>query len=249
MIHVSIDNSFEAWRHAARKLLQERVLPESAIWSGTDQHHLFTTAGDTPLYETIRVPAAFVSVAKLAACFDDPARWGLLYRLLFRLVFENKNLLSIESDADVRRVYSMAKAVRRDIHKFHAFVRFRRVECDGEEIYVAWHEPHHFTVEEASPFFMRRFGSMNFSILTPKGCAHWDRDRLTFSAPAERSHAASVDTTEEFWLLYYRSIFNPFRLKVRTMKRELPVRHWPTLPEARLIPALIRQTGFESPEA
>jgi DNA polymerase len=44
---------------------------------------------------------------------------------------------------------------------------------------------------------------------------------------------------EDLWRLYYKSIFNPFRLNVKTMKRELPVRHWPTLPEAELIPGLI----------
>ena len=84
---------------------------------------------------------------------------------------------------------------------------------------------------------------MRFSILTPKGCAHWDKEILTFSAPARRSTAPSEDRTEEFWLTYYRSIFNPFRLKVNAMKKELPVRHWPTLPEAVLIPELIRQAG------
>jgi DNA polymerase len=134
----------------------------------------------------------------------------------------------------------MAKAVRRDIHKFHAFVRFRRSEFDDKEIFIAWHEPRHFTVELAAPFFARRFGAMYFSILTPKGCAHWDLDRLTFSPAVDRSFAPAQDEAEDFWLLYYRSIFNPFRLKTNAMKRELPVRHWPTLPEAVLIPELIR---------
>jgi DNA polymerase len=160
---------------------------------------------------------------------------------LFRLENENRNLLAIESDADVSSAIRMEKAVNRDFHKFHAFVRFRKVEVDSDEIYVAWHEPHHLTVERAVPFFVRRFGTMKFSILTPKGCAHWDREQLTFSDPASRSMAPDKDETEDFWLLYYRSIFNPFRLKVNAMKKELPVRHWPTLPEAELIPGLIRE--------
>ena len=62
---------------------------------------------------------------------------------------------------------------------------------------------------------------------------------------ATRDLAPTGDETEEFWLLYYRSIFNPFRLKVNAMKKELPVRHWRTLPEAALIPELIRCT-YES---
>jgi DNA polymerase len=40
---------------------------------------------------------------------------------------------------------------------------------------------------------------------------------------------------------YYASVFNPARVKVRAMKKELPVRHWRTLPEAELIEALLRE--------
>jgi uracil-DNA glycosylase len=243
MQHVFIDGSFEDWRGAARVLLAGAVEPDNISWSAAmQQRHLFKARRNFGAVRNVNVPATFIDLAKTASCFDDPTRWSLLYRVVFRIVFENRHLLSVESDADVRRLNLMAKAVRRDVHKFHAFVRFRRAEFDGTEIFVAWHEPHHFTVELAAPFFARRFGSMNFSILTPKGCAHWDREELTFSEPAERASAPSSDETEDFWLLYYRSIFNPFRLKVNTMKRELPVRHWSTLPEAALIPELIRET-------
>jgi DNA polymerase len=64
---------------------------------------------------------------------------------------------------------------------------------------------------------------------------------LIFSEAVDKSFAPAVDEMEEFWLLYYRSIFNPFRLKVNAMKREFPLKHWPTLPEAVLIPELIRE--------
>lgn len=179
-------------------------------------------------------------IAEAVACFDDFCKWSLLYRLLFRLVYENRNLLAIESDDDVRRALLMEKAVARDVHKFHAFVRFRRVGVDGKEVFAAWHEPHHFTVERAAPFFVRRFGAMLFSILTPKGCAHWDLENLAFSEAVSPACAPDRDDTEDFWLAYYKSIFNPFRLKIKAMKKELPVRHWRTLPEAVLIPELIR---------
>ena len=244
MIPLAFDHTFEGWRSATRSAIQGGVQPDDIIWTSVEQATLsFDAPGGGESKSVPNVPKAFLDLAKLAACFDDAGRWGLMYRILFRLAYENRNLLAIESDPDIRRLHLMAKAVRRDIHKFHAFVRFRRVECELKEIFVAWHEPHHFTVELAAPFFARRFGVMNFSILTPKGCAHWDTNELIFSEAADRSHAPATDETEEFWLLYYRSIFNPFRLKVRTMKRELPVRHWSTLPEAVLIPELIRNVG------
>ncbi|MEP6705535.1 MAG: TIGR03915 family putative DNA repair protein, partial [Acidobacteriota bacterium] len=221
MIEVFFDNTFSGWREAARRLITSAVVPADVVWASGEQVSLFECDDHTqPVNETPRVPAAFFDLGVLVACFDDPARWDLLYRLLYRLVSQNRNLLSIESDPDVRRLQLMAKAVRRDIHKFHAFVRFRQAECEDREIFIAWHEPHHFTVELATPFFARRFGSMNFSILTPKGCAHWNREELTFSDPVDKTCGPSSDEVEDFWLLYYRSIFNPFRLKTNAMKKE-----------------------------
>lgn len=246
MIQIAVENSFATWRGAARQLLTARVKPDDVFWLAEGQAGLFDVKEVGPgAPASFHVPRKFLKIAEAAACYDDGERWPLLYRVLFRIVFENRELLQIESDPDVRSLRSMEKAVRRDVHKFHAFVRFRQIDCEGKEIFVAWHEPQHFTVERATPFFARRFGTMNFSILTPKGCAHWDREKLTFSLAATRDLAPAGDETEEFWLLYYRSIFNPFRLKVNAMKKELPVRHWRTLPEAVLIPELIRST-YES---
>jgi probable DNA metabolism protein len=242
MISASIENNFASWRTAARKLLQRNILPDEILWTSGEQNFLFENDQSESFNDNqkiYKVSADFLSLAEAAACFDDAEKWSLLYRLLYRLIHENKNLLCIESDEDVRQARLMEKAVGRDVHKFHAFVRFRRVETEVGEIFVAWHVPAHFTVERATPFFARRFGAMRFSILTPKGCAHWDLENLSFSAGVSREFAPQFDETEEFWLAYYQAIFNPFRLKIKAMKAELPVRHWRTLPEAVLIPKMI----------
>lgn len=241
MYQAAVENSFESWRKAAREFLHAHVDPEEIIWTGQTNTGLFDAAIPESSNSAVKIPREFFEVANAAACFDSDERWALLYRLLFRLAYQNKNLLEIESDPDVRQVKLMAKAVKRDVHKFHAFVRFRKVEIEDKEIFVAWHEPHHFTVKASAPFFKRRFGSMLFSLLTPRGSAHWDLQELKFSDGVTRDAAPKDDETEDFWLTYYRSIFNPFRLKVNAMKKEFPVRHWRTLPEAVLIPELIRE--------
>lgn len=243
MITAAVKNDFENWRQTARRLVMAGVRPNDVVWSNETQAALFDKVVEPSVLKDLKVPAEFLKLAASAACVDDAEKWPLLYRILYRLAYENRNLLEIESDADVRAARLMEKAIRRDVHKFHAFVRFRRLECDDKEIFVAWHEPQHFTVERAAPFFQRRFGTMNFSILTPKGCAHWDKKDLTFSPAVEKHMAPVADEMEDFWLLYYRSIFNPFRLKIKAMKKELPVRHWPTLPEAVLIPELIKNAS------
>ncbi|MEO5858695.1 MAG: TIGR03915 family putative DNA repair protein [Pyrinomonadaceae bacterium] len=246
MINVSIQNNFQSWRVAARRFLSGGIPPDQICWSNEEQGSLFSQAAPSPSVTALSVPAEFIKLATAVACFDNADKWPLLYRILYRLKSETRHLLEIESDADVRAARTMEKSVNRDVHKFHAFVRFRRVDLAGEELFVAWHEPQHFTVERSTPFFARRFGSMKFSILTPKGSAHWDLSKLTFSAAATREMAPGADETEDFWRLYYRSIFNPFRLNVKAMKKELPVRHWPTLPEAPLIAELIREGQAKS---
>jgi probable DNA metabolism protein len=251
MFHVSIENrDFAAWRAAARRFLQANVAPEAILWTNSGQSGLF--AGNIPTVESkkiYKVPADFLRLAKIVACADAAEKWDLLYRLLFRLAKENRNLLEIESDADVRAALLYEKAIRRDVHKFHAFVRFRQIADEtGAEKFVAWHEPAHFTVEIAAPFFVRRFGSMRFAILTPKGCADWDLKNLTFAPGVSAELAPVADETEIFWKTYYRSIFNPTRLKVKAMKAEMPIRFWRNLPEAALIPDLIREAEIRTRE-
>jgi DNA polymerase len=43
------------------------------------------------------------------------------------------------------------------------------------------------------------------------------------------------------WLSYYGAVFNPARVKRKAMRAELPLRHWPTLPETKIIERLIDQ--------
>jgi DNA polymerase len=137
----------------------------------------------------------------------------------------------------------MAKSVTRDLHKMHAFVRFRKhIAEHGQEHYFAWHRPDHRIVRAAAPFFVERFGPMRWSILTPDESAHWDTKELTFSAGV-LSNPIGSDALEDIWKTYYANTFNPARLSVRAMKKELPVRHWKTLPESELIPSLIKESG------
>lgn len=242
MIHVCVENTFASWRSAARCLLHDGVPPEEVLWCPPDRKTLFTALAEKPSDKAaVCVPAEFVKIAEAVACFDDDEKWTLLYRLLFRLALEGRSLLEVESDPDVLRARLMEKAVNKDVHKFHAFVRFRQADANGDELFLAWHEPLHFTVERAAPFFARRFGGMRFSIFTPKGCVHWDLKHLSFS-PGVISIAQVDDEAEKFWLTYYKAIYNPFRLKLGAMTKEMPKRHWRTLPEAALVHEMLRKT-------
>jgi uracil-DNA glycosylase len=143
----------------------------------------------------------------------------------------------------VSLVTAMARAVRRDEHKMQAFVRFREVGREPKSHYVAWFEPEHHIVELAAPFFARRFADMPWSILTPELSAHWDGHALSFTEGVSKTEAPTEDRLEETWRRYYASIFNPARLKVKAMEKEMPKKYWRNLPEAALIKPLIEGAG------
>ena len=134
----------------------------------------------------------------------------------------------------------MDKAVHRDRHKMTAFVRFRRTTDEFGDHYIAFHRPDHFIVKLTAPFFKDRFASMRWTILTPDDSVTWDGHQLCFSPGVPASAAPAADELEDLWRTYYANIFNPARIKLNAMRKEMPVRHWKTLPETQLIPELLR---------
>ncbi|WP_029618747.1 UdgX family uracil-DNA binding protein [Pseudorhizobium marinum] len=235
------------WRDAARAFLQGGVLPERIVWEAASAAEgLFAAEPNhlpppLPQIGPISVPPDFIKLAGAVICHSDPGRFSLLYRLLFRLMYQRR-LLDMLADVDVVAARRMAKTVGRDYHKMTAFVRFKEIplpqDSGGRRKFVAWFEPDHFIVERVAPFFQRRFNDMDWLIATPKGAASWDGETLrTTDEPARKPHLK--DETEDLWRTYYASIFNPARLKVKAMTSEMPKKYWKNLPEAELIPGLI----------
>jgi DNA polymerase len=242
LITLDSETDFEGWRKAARAFVLNGVAPADITWTVRGSEPELFEAETSPLPDVpvgaFSVPAKFVELAHSAILHRDPERFAILYRLLWRLM-SNHDLLSIAIDPDVALVSQMARAVHRDEHKMHAFVRFREVGRDPKSHFVAWFEPEHHIVELAAPFFAKRFADMPWSILTPDLSAHWDGHAVSFTPGVAKAEAPTEDRLEETWRRYYASIFNPARLKVKAMEKEMPKRYWRNLPEASLIKPLI----------
>lgn len=255
----------DGFRAACRDLWAAQVPPEFVSWQTADDAStgLFGDAAVTKrASETppITAPAAFLALCETVVLHHNADRFGLLYRLLWRMQRE-PGLRHDALDADWVRSQQMAQAVRRDIHKMKAFVRFRTLPDTGSNettdsdaipavthtpLHVAWFEPEHHIVEAAAPFFVRRFTHTRWAILTPERCVRWNGTALEFEAGADRSQAPPADAGEALWLTYYQHIFNPARLKVAMMQKEMPRRYWHNLPEAQLISPLVAQAHERS---
>ncbi|MFC3077113.1 UdgX family uracil-DNA binding protein [Phenylobacterium terrae] len=241
LVRLASEIDFDGWRRAARALRTEGVAPEAVVWTVDGEGDLFA-AGQPALAAAapaFTVPKDFVELAQEAILHRSDERFALMYRVLWRLGAEPA-LMHIATDPDVARLRDMARNVDKAAHKMKAFVRFRLVsDPDQPETYAAWFEPAHRVAEKVAPFFARRFTNVRFSILTPDVCVHWDGERLGFSPGADPADAPAHDSLEDYWRTYYAAIFNPARLKVAQMQKEMPKRYWRNLPEARLIPELI----------
>lgn len=237
-------NDFDEWRGRARALLSAGVEPEEIEWQEPGaEAGLFGEAASLPAAPegtASTVPRRFIELAEAALCHRDPARFALLYRLLWRLQAD-RDLLAIRSDPDVQRLEALCSAVRRDAHKMKAFVRFKSLgDGDGTERFAAWFEPDHYVLERVAPFLVRRFTGMRWAVVTPYRRALWDGATLRFAEGGQREDVPAADALEATWRTYFASIFNPARLKIAMMKSEMPVKYWRNLPEAELIPSLIR---------
>lgn len=250
---LSNETDLAGFRAEARVLLAQQIPPEQVQWqtAGAVNNDLFAEIDATLIAQSpvpkASVPASFLTLCETVVLHSDPKRFALLYRLLWRLVHEPA-LRHDPIDADMLAAQAMAQSVRRDMHKMKAFVRFRQVQEDGrpEPLHVAWFEPDHHITEAVAPWFARRFAQMRWAILTPGRCVQWDGKELHFSPGADRSQAPTADAGEQLWLTYYQSIFNPARLKMKMMQKEMPRKYWQNLPEAKLIAPLAARAQARS---
>ena len=243
-MHAAAVRDFPSWRREARALLAEQVPPEEVAWQQPrDTASLpFAPPERSPDLRPTHIPRELARLLEACACHRDRQRWAVMYRVLWRVVRGGeRRLLDDPADGDMVWLRLMAKAVEREVHKMHAFVRFRETRAgDGTPLYVAWFEPEHDILRRAAPFFRDRFAAMRWIIATPHGAVRWDGHELAYcDSPLQRPEGHE-DAAETLWRTYYASIFNPARLNERMLQKEMPRRYWKNLPEAQDIAQLAR---------
>jgi DNA polymerase len=242
--------TFAEWRTAARDLVARQIAPEYVEWaSEPEDGDLFSGFGAQasmpsaatapPPGAELRLPRQLMDMIEDAACFNALDRWSFLYKVIWRWHLGERDVVS-PADADGARLYSMVKAVHREQHDMHAYVRFReRKEEDGAPRFVAWFEPTHDVLPQVARHFARRMGPITWMIATPAQAILWDGEQLIEAPSLLRSAADIEDAGEALWLTYYRSIFNPARVNADLLRSHIPSRFWKNLPEGAIVPAMV----------
>lgn len=223
MREITFKPDFENWRAVARQLLRQGVPPsqvrladceqESSLWTAD-----FVTADANEDHTRLLVPRKFLELAKHVSCHINPLRWQLLYSVLWRLK-ENRNILKLEEDDEVKTLLFMDQQVRRDVERMKAAVKFEPIQIEPEhERLIAWHRPDYAIVELATLFFADRYSHVRWSILTPYRCAHWEPEskKLEFGAGVPRFTMPRREELRQLWLTQQRPSLEPARKQPRS---------------------------------
>lgn len=202
-VHVPLSHQVDVagFHSEAARLLAQQVPPREIRWAASPA----MSVDEEPLdgeRAAIRnraaraiVPQSFIRMSELVVLHRDPERFELLYRTLWRLVYE-PDLKQDFGDDDLARLRQMAQAVRRDIQKMRLKLVFRPMTVKGREIDVAWYEPAHYVCEAVGAWLAKKEPKRHWLILTPDRSICWDGQRLR-SAPAVAPLAEPLSEPED----------------------------------------------------
>ena len=182
------ETDWEGWRQATRRLVVAGVEPAALTWAvggpggGTVGGAVGGEAFPPPdVTGGFHVPRALVSLASLAIQARDMSRFGLLYRLVWR-VNAGEKPLDDDTDPDLSLVRQFALAVRADAHRMRTNMRFLAIPDNGAARFLGWFEPAHFVLPANASLIANRYPELALSIVTPDGTAHWDGSSLLFGS-------------------------------------------------------------------
>jgi probable DNA metabolism protein len=205
-VQVPLSNQVDVagFHSEATRLLGQQVPPHTVQWSAAPAQ----SVDEEPLdarRAAIRnraaraiIPQSFVRMSELVVLHRDPQRFDLLYRSLWRLVYEPELKNDFE-DRDLARLRQMAQAVRRDIQKMKAKLVFRPLLVRSEMLPVAWYEPAHYICELVAAWLATREPARRWILLTPERSMRWDGDHLLSAPAVPPSGQPMAERSDEDW--------------------------------------------------
>jgi probable DNA metabolism protein len=173
---IAHETDWTGWRGAARAFVLAGVEPNDLIWTVGSSTEL-----TPPIEGSFTLPRNLVALAAQAFQAREPERFGLLYTLVWRAHHDGL-ALSDEHDLDLRIARRLALAVRADAHRMRTLLRFLPIPFQTRPDFLGWYEPEHFVTEANARLLARRDPAHGFTIVTPDGTAHRDRNGLRFGA-------------------------------------------------------------------
>ncbi len=145
-------------------------------------------------------------------------------------------------DEDVYDLVQTARRVKKEVHRFHGFVRFQRTR---DNMYVAAIDPDNDIVRLLAPHFKSRFPDRHWLIydVRRKCGVFFDTQsvrevelegnafELDTGYIGQKARALDEDYYRKLWQTYYDSVNIQERKNSRQMRSFMPGRYWKYLPE------------------
>ncbi|MFT3725616.1 MAG: DUF4130 domain-containing protein [Hyphomonadaceae bacterium] len=229
----------QGFRQALRVLIWSFITPEQITWKTHAGADSFGDQAPAPYGEAgkpIILPRSVSDLIGLVVCHSDPLKYARLYELIWRMKGPHEAdpyAFARAKDELVQTLECMKEDVAEDIRRMRERVRFREMhDRVAGNRFIAWFEPEHFIIEAAAPVFIDRFGSIDWTILTPKGCLWWDRKELSIGSPASRPDALETEAAHIQWRPHRASVFNPARTEMADTRWRRHTRRWTETPGA-----------------
>ncbi len=204
------ETDWDGWRVATRAHVLSGTLPEAITWAIGGPGELLPTGTGS-----FGVPRQLVALAAQAVQARDPARFDLLYRLVWRAQ-AGEPVLDLHGDPELTLARRLALAVRAEAHRMRTHLRF--LPLDGPA-YLGWYAPAHFVLEANAQLLVRRFAALRFTILTPDASADWDGTTLRFGAGLDAAAVPDDAALAAQWRDYGPDILEPARTWHRDPRR------------------------------
>ena len=188
----------------ATRLLAQQVPPHTVEWSAAPalavEEEPLDAARAAIRNRAARaiIPQSFVRMSELVVLHRDPQRFNLLYRTLWRLVYEPE-LKNDFGDQDLARLRQMAQAVRRNLQKMKTKLVFRPLHIRGELVPVAWYEPTHYISESVGAWLANREPGTSWILLTPDRSMRWDGEHLLSAPAVAPGQEPMAERSDEDW--------------------------------------------------
>jgi DNA polymerase len=223
----------QGFRQALRILIWSLITPEQITWKTHAGVDCFGDQAPAPYGEAgkpIILPRTVSNLIEHVVCHSDPRKYELLYELVWRMKGPHEPdpyAFARPKDDLVQALERMKEDVAEDIRRMRERVRFQEMhDRVAGNRFIAWFEPEHFIIEMAAPVFIDRFGSIDWTILTPKGCLWWDRKELAIGLPASRKDVLEAEAACVKWRPHRASVFNPARTEMADTRWRRQTRHW-----------------------
>jgi DNA polymerase len=173
------ETDWDGWRAATRAHVLAGTPPESLTWSIGGPPDPLPEGPVVQAGASFGVPRALVALAAQAIQARDPARFDLLYRLVWRAQ-AGEPLLEQRDDPELTRARRLALAVRAEAHRMRTHLRYLALPDTHPTTHLGWYGPAHHVLEANAQLIAHRFPHLHLIILTPDATAHWDGTTLRF---------------------------------------------------------------------